>query len=128
MLKAGDRSPPTLKTMNSGQQIAGSVGEARASRKARGTASLVLGVLAVVMIACPWLPSSVSPWIRFFPVYLFVPTVIGALIFGGVALRRMRGDEDADRRRAWAGVTLGLVAIALALATVTWAVWALSQV
>jgi hypothetical protein len=114
--------------MNPGQEIVGSVGEARASRKATGTASLVLGALAVVMIVCPWLPSFVSPWIRFFPVYLFVPTVIGALISGGVALRRMRGDEGADHRRARAGITLGLVAIALALATVAWAIWALSQV
>ncbi|SPT51445.1 hypothetical protein K8Z49_24045 [Actinomadura madurae] len=114
--------------MSSGQQTVGSIGEARASRKARGSASLVLGALAVAMIACPWSPSFASPWIRFLPVYLFVPTVISALVSGGVALQRMRGDEDADRRRARAGITLGLVAIALALATVAWAIWTLSQV
>ncbi|MEO3826436.1 hypothetical protein [Actinomadura sp. B10D3] len=114
--------------MSSGQQTVGSAGEAPASRKTRGTASLVLGGLAVLMIASPWLPSSVAPWSRFIPVYLFVPTVISALISGGVALRHMRGDEGADRRRARTGIILGLVAIALALATIVWAIWTLSQV
>lgn len=56
-----------------------------------GTCSLLLGVGAVAMFGCPWLPSAVSSWIRIFPVYLIVPVGICAVVSGVGALRDMRG-------------------------------------
>ncbi|MER5258686.1 MULTISPECIES: hypothetical protein [unclassified Streptomyces] len=90
-------------------------------RRRPGTASLVLGAVAVALFGCPWLPSSVSPWIRFFPVYAIVPAGVCAIVSGVGVLRDMRGDETADRRPAWAGVTLGAVAVLVPAVLVVWA-------
>ncbi|MBH5335859.1 hypothetical protein IHE55_14110 [Streptomyces pactum] len=79
------------------------------------------------MFLCPWLPETVSHWIRFLPVYFVVPTAIGAVVSGAFALRRMRGDEGADHRRARAGLTLGTVVLVASLAVLLWAYWALNQ-
>lgn len=91
-----------------------------------GAWSLTLGILAVAMFGCPWLPNGVSYWIRFFPVYLIVPVGICAIVSGVGALRAMRGDGTADRRRARAGVVLGSVAVVVPAGVVVWACWVLS--
>ncbi|MFF8813700.1 hypothetical protein [Streptomyces pactum] len=113
--------------MNAAQQIAEPLDRMTTPRKRRGTTSLVLGVLAVAMFSCPWLPEFVSLWLRFLPVYFVVPTAIGAVVSGSFALRRMRDDEGADRRRARAGLTLGTVVLVASLAVLVWAYWVLNQ-
>lgn len=92
-----------------------------------GTCSLLLGVGALAMFGCPWLPSAVSPWIRFFPVYLIVPVGICAVVSGVGVLRDMRGEERTDSHRARAGIALGSVAIIVPVAVVAWACWVLSD-
>ena len=94
-----------------------------AYRTADGSMSLFLGAAAVAMIGCPWLPETVWNWLRFFPLYLVVPTGICAVVSGAGALRDMRGVEGADRRRARAGLTLGTVAVVVPLAVIVWALW-----
>lgn len=94
-------------------------------KRQQGTGSLLLGFLAAAMFGCPWLPSAVPPWIRFFPVYLIVPVGICAIVSGVSALRAMPGEGTADRRRAWAGIVLGSVAVAVPVALVAWACWVL---
>ncbi|WP_167828854.1 hypothetical protein [Streptomyces sp. MZ04] len=93
----------------------------------RGAGSLVLGAVAVSMIGCPWLPGGVSPWLRFFPVYLIVPAGICAVVAGFGALRSLRGEEAADRRWARVGVGLGAVAIVVPVSVVIWAWVVLSR-
>ncbi|TVL90397.1 hypothetical protein CD790_22220 [Streptomyces sp. SAJ15] len=79
-------------------------------------------------MGCPFLPESiVSPQVRFFPIYFIVPLGICAVVSGAFALRRMRGHEGASRGRARAGITLGSVALVVALTFVVWACWALNH-
>ncbi|MFJ9850480.1 hypothetical protein [Streptomyces sp. NPDC101150] len=113
--------------MSSGELIEEPLDVVKAPRKSTGTTSLVVGALGVAMTGCPWLPTFVSHWIRFFPVYFILPFGIWAVVSGIGALRGMRGDEGADRRRARAGVTLGTVAILVPVAAFIWAYWALSR-
>ncbi|WP_234432955.1 hypothetical protein [Streptomyces sp. NRRL S-1824] len=98
-----------------------------AARRRTGACSLLLGVAAVAMFGCPWLPSVFPNWIRYFPVYLIVPVGICAVVSGVGALRDMRGQEAADRRRARAGILLGLVASTVPVAVGVWACWVLSN-
>ncbi|MFD5057797.1 hypothetical protein [Streptomyces sp. NPDC058394] len=81
----------------------------------------------MAMFSCPWLPSVLPNRIRYFPVYLIVPVGICAVVSGVGALRDMRGQEAADRRRARAGILLGSVAIIVPVAVVVWACWVLSN-
>ncbi|MFE0191510.1 hypothetical protein [Streptomyces sp. NPDC058989] len=92
--------------------------QAPVSAGRNGTCSLLLAVAATVMLGCPWLPSAVPNWIRFFPVYLVVPLGICAVVSGLGALRDMRGQIAAARGRARTGVALGSVAIAVPTVTV----------
>ncbi|MEV8350527.1 hypothetical protein ACFVTT_38025 [Streptomyces niveus] len=101
--------------------------EAGRLRPKAGSRSLVLGILAVAMFGCPWLPSFVSHWFRFVPVYFIVPVGIGAIVSGVGALRAVRGEPLVDRRRAWGGVVLGSVAVVVPLGLVVWGLWALSN-
>ncbi|WP_405844902.1 DUF4190 domain-containing protein [Streptomyces platensis] len=94
--------------------------ESQVSHQETGTTSLVLGVGAVAMYGSPLLLFFLPPLIRGFPVYLTVSTGICAIVFGAGVLYRMRGDERADRRRAWAGIVLGTVTLAV---PITWMVW-----
>ncbi|WP_329181995.1 hypothetical protein OG754_39810 (plasmid) [Streptomyces decoyicus] len=87
--------------------------ETQVSHQETGTTSLVLGVAAVAMYGSPLLLFFLPPLIRYFPVYLTVPTGICAIVFGASVLYRMRGDERADRRRARAGIALGTVTLAV---------------
>ncbi|MFI5770462.1 hypothetical protein ACIA74_18270 [Streptomyces sp. NPDC051658] len=96
-------------------------------RGRNGTCSLLLGIGGAAASGCPLLPSVVSSWIRFFPVYLVVPLGICAVVSGVGALRDMRGPAGADRLRARAGVVLGSMAIVVPVAVVAWAWWALSH-
>lgn len=77
--------------------------------------------MAVMMLCCPWLPDPVPTRIRYFPLYLVVPTGICAALSGSVTLRSMRGVADADRPRARAGILLGTVAVIVPLAVIAWA-------
>ncbi|MFF4234022.1 hypothetical protein [Streptomyces sp. NPDC001820] len=113
--------------MSSVEQMAGSSEQVAARQQSRGTTSLVLGAVAVALMVCPLLPVPVPMWVRFLPVYFFVPVGISAVVSGIVALRRMRGREGADRFRARAGVALGTAAVVIPLAVIVWAIWALSQ-
>ncbi|ORT61981.1 hypothetical protein BKD26_01860 [Streptomyces sp. CB03238] len=79
------------------------------------------------MFGCPWLPPATPNWLQYFPIYLIVPVAICAVVSGVGALRDMRGQEAADRRRARAGVALGSAAITGALAFVVWIFWALDS-
>ncbi|WP_405607594.1 hypothetical protein OG292_01410 [Streptomyces sp. NBC_01511] len=97
-----------------------------APRGRNGTCSLVLGVLGLMLFGWPWLPTSVDPSLRYFPVYLVVPVGIAAVVSGIGALRGMREREGADRRRAWAGTVLGSVAVMAPVGVVVWAIWAMS--
>ncbi|MGW7247187.1 hypothetical protein [Streptomyces decoyicus] len=85
-----------------------------------GTASLVLGVVTIVLMGWPWLP--LPSWIRCFPVYFIVPVGICAVVFGISALRSVRGEPGADRCRAWVGTVLGTVAIVVPLMVIVGAV------
>ncbi|MCX4804171.1 hypothetical protein OG594_21435 [Streptomyces sp. NBC_01214] len=82
----------------------------------RGTASLTLGIAAVAMIGCPFLPEGLPPWIRYFPVYLVLPVGIMAVVCGLPDLWAVRGDAGAARGRSLTGVALGTVAILVPLA------------
>jgi hypothetical protein len=113
--------------MSSVEQMTGSGAQVTAKQQSRGTTSLLLGAVAVAMIGCPLLPTSVSTWIRVFPVYFIVPVGICAVASGFAALRSMRGRDGADRFRARAGVVLGTVAVVVPLAVIVWGIWALSQ-
>ncbi|MEV6131420.1 hypothetical protein AB0M05_32230 [Streptomyces violaceusniger] len=97
--------------------------------KPTGNTALVLGVVAVMMIGCPWLPDPVPVWMRSFPLYLVLPTGICAALAGALTLRSMRGQADADRRRARAaGILLGTIAIIVPLAVIAWACWQLRDI
>ncbi|MGW4162552.1 hypothetical protein [Streptomyces sp. NPDC004788] len=98
------------------------------SHQARtGTFSLFVGVLAVTIGGCPWLPAAVFPvWLRYFPLYLIMPLGISALISGIGALHDMRGWPTPARRRARAGIALGAVAVIVPVGIVVWGVWVLS--
>ena len=111
--------------MSDFQQVTVST-EAGERQQGTGTASLLLGALGVAMLGCPWLPSAVSPWTRFFPVYLIVPVGICAVVSGVGALRDMRGEVAVDRWRAWVGTGLGAVAIVVPVGVVVWACAVLS--
>lgn len=113
--------------MSSIEQKAGSREKLTVRQQKQGTTSLVLGAAAIAMMMCPFLPASVSNWVRFFPVYFVVPAGIGAVVSGCVALRRARGQETADPSRARVGVALGTTAVVLTLAVIVWAIWALNQ-
>ncbi|MET9377322.1 hypothetical protein ABZX98_24805 [Streptomyces sp. NPDC002992] len=94
-----------------------------------GTRSLLLGLGAVAMGACPWLPEAVSPWIRFFPVYLIVPVGIWAIASGVGVLRTagaVGGPGPAARRRAWGGTVLGTMAVLVPVGAAIWAFVVLS--
>ncbi|WP_246586186.1 hypothetical protein [Streptomyces yatensis] len=93
-----------------------------------GNTSLVLGLVAVMMLGCPWLPDPVPGWMRYLPLYLVLPTGIWAALEGAVTLRSMRGQADADRRRARAGILLGTIAIIVPLAVLAWACWQLRDI
>ncbi|WP_435221944.1 hypothetical protein [Streptomyces sp. Tue6028] len=112
--------------MSSAQQIDPLEEEARP--QLTGAWSLVLGTIAVAAIGCPLLPKSVPSQLRYLPVYFILPLGIWAVVSGGIALRRMRGNEGASRIRARAGVTLGTVAIVAAVAVILWACWALRDI
>lgn len=90
-----------------------------------GAASLLLGASALLMLGSPWLPEASWWWLRAVPVYLSAPVGASAVVSGVGALRDMRGDGDADRRWARAGVALGVVAVAVPVAFVGWMCWAL---
>ncbi|MFD9483687.1 hypothetical protein ACFWBX_06710 [Streptomyces sp. NPDC059991] len=96
-------------------------------REWTGTASMVLGMVAVALFGCPWLPGSVPSQLRYLPLYLTVPLGICAIVHGIGDLHHLRGEAGADRRRARAGVALGLVAVAVPPALVVWACVALSE-
>ncbi|WP_329106501.1 hypothetical protein [Streptomyces sp. NBC_01439] len=102
------------------EQAAGAEQQAQeepvAESERRGAASLALGVTAVVMMGCPFLPEGLPPWIRYFPVYLVLPVGIMAVVCGLPDLWAVRGDAGAARGRAWIGVALGAVAILVPLA------------
>ncbi|MFG3497822.1 hypothetical protein [Streptomyces sp. NPDC047928] len=102
----------------------GGGGEVAAPPRA-GRFSLGLGIAAVVLLCCPLLPSTVTNWVRFLPVYFIVPMGIWAVASGMVALGALRGEEGADRRAARAGIALGAVAVVVPLGVVLWALWAL---
>lgn len=93
-----------------------------------GTGALVLGAAAVAAIACPLLPESVPPVVRHLPLLFVLPLGIWAVGSGGIALRRLRGEEGARRVRARAGVALGAVAVLTSVAVLSWAWWALSHI
>ncbi|WP_327739899.1 hypothetical protein OG749_44640 [Streptomyces nojiriensis] len=112
--------------MSSVQQI-DSFGE-EALPRLRGTWSLMLGTAAVAAIGCPLLPEFVPNLLRYLPVYFVLPLGIWAVVSGGIALRRVRGDEGASRIRARAGIALGTVAVMTAVATMVWACWALRHI
>ncbi|MFF3176573.1 hypothetical protein ACFVQ0_28595 [Streptomyces sp. NPDC057900] len=113
--------------MSSVERIAGSNERVATRQESRGTTALVLGAAAVLMMACPFLPPPVPIWVRFLPVYFIVPTGISAVVSGIITLRRMRGQEEADRFRARAGVVLGTAATVIPLAVIVWAIWVLNQ-
>lgn len=119
--------PSNVPSMSSVERLAGSGEQVAARQPPRGTTSLVLGAVAVTMMGCPLLPGSVSMWLRFTPIYFIFPVGICAVVAGAAALRRMRGQEGANRFRARAGTALGTVAVVVPLAVVVWAIWALSQ-
>lgn len=98
-----------------------------ARQQPRGTASLVLGAVALAMMASPLLPVPAPRWVLFLPVYFVVPVGISAAVSGIAALRGMRGQEGADRFRARAGIALGTAAAVIPLAVVMWTIWALSR-
>ncbi|MFF1445060.1 hypothetical protein [Streptomyces sp. NPDC058295] len=102
--------------------------EEEAPPQLTGAWSLMVGTAAVVAIGCPLLPESVPNQFRYFPVYFILPLGIWAVVSGGIALRRMRGDEGASRIRARAGITLGAVAVATAVTIIAWACWALNGI
>lgn len=111
------------------EQMAGSSDQVAARQQARGTTSLVLGVVAVAMMVCPLLLGTALPtWVRLLPLYFLLPVAGSAVVSGTVALRRMRDHEGADRTRARAGVVLGAAAIVIPLTVITLAIWVLSQV
>ncbi|MFB6559837.1 hypothetical protein ACFCYH_13295 [Streptomyces sp. NPDC056400] len=89
--------------------------ESVAEPERRGTASLALGIAAVAMIGCPFLPEGLPPWIRYFPVYLVLPVGTMAVVCGLPDLWAVRGDAGAARGRSLTGVTLGTVAILVPL-------------
>ncbi|SED45559.1 hypothetical protein [Streptomyces melanosporofaciens] len=93
-----------------------------------GNTALVLGVVAVMMLGCPWLPDPVPAWMRYFPLYLVLATGICAALAGAITLRSMRGQADADRRRAQAGILFGSIAIIVPLAVIAWACWQLRDI
>ncbi|MFA7764365.1 hypothetical protein [Streptomyces sp. NRRL S-448] len=93
-----------------------------------GTWSLILGTAAVAAVGCPLLPEFVPNLLRYLPVYFILPLGIWAVVSGGIALRRVRGDEGASRIRARAGIVLGTVAVATAVAAIVWACWALRHI
>ncbi|WP_229871824.1 hypothetical protein [Streptomyces longisporoflavus] len=107
------------------EQMAGSSDQVAARQQARGTVSLVLGIVAVAMMVCPLL---LPAWVRLLPLYFLLPVGVSAVVSGIVALRRMRDHEGADRYRARAGVVLGAAAIVIPLTVITLAIWVLSQV
>lgn len=92
-----------------------------------GTASLVLGAGALAMMGSPALPDFLPVSVRFLPLYFVVPAGICAVLAGVVPLRRARGEERADRRRARAGIVLGSTAIVVPLTLVVMAFVLLSQ-
>ncbi|MFD7786179.1 hypothetical protein ACFV4Q_24290 [Streptomyces nojiriensis] len=112
--------------MSSVQQI-DSFGQ-EALPRLTGTWSLMLGTAAVAAVGCPLLPEFVPNLLRYLPVYFVLPLGIWAVVSGGIALRRVRGDEGASRIRARAGIALGTVAVMTAVATMVWACWALRQI
>ncbi|MEU7723734.1 hypothetical protein AB0B78_00465 [Streptomyces sp. NPDC040724] len=112
--------------MSSAQQV--DPFEEEALPRLTGTWSLVLGTIAVAAIGCPLLPESVPNQFRYLPVYFILPLGIWAVVSGGIALRRMRGDEGASRLRARAGIILGTVAIVTVVPTLAWAYWALRHI
>ncbi|MFE5806736.1 hypothetical protein [Streptomyces sp. NPDC056491] len=112
--------------MSSAQQIDPS--EEEALPQVTGTWSLVLGSVAVASTGCPLLPESVPNLLRFLPLYLVLPLGVWAVVSGGIALRRVRGDESAGRTRARAGITLGTVAVVTVMGALVWAVWALRNI
>ncbi|MGW3176739.1 hypothetical protein [Streptomyces sp. NPDC001153] len=112
--------------MSSAQQI--DPFEEEAIPQSTGAGSLMLGTIAVALIGCPLLPASVPNQLRFPPLLFVLPLGIWAVVSGGIALRRMRGDEGASRIRARAGITLGTMAIVTAVAVIVWACWALRHI
>jgi class 3 adenylate cyclase len=113
--------------MSSVEQKAGSGEQVATRQQSPGTASLVLGALAIAMIVLPALPTPVPMWIRLLLLYSVVPLAISAVVSGMVALRRMRGREEADRFRARSGVALGTMVVVILLGVVVWGIWALEQ-
>ncbi|GAA3113835.1 hypothetical protein GCM10010449_40050 [Streptomyces rectiviolaceus] len=109
------------------EQRAGSNEQVAARQQSEGTTSLVLSAVAAAMMVCPLLPVPVPKWILFLPVYFTVPVGISAVISGIGALRRMRGQEEADRFRARAGVALGTAVVMIPLTVIVWTIWAMSQ-
>ncbi|MEU6311949.1 hypothetical protein [Streptomyces sp. NPDC047014] len=93
---------------------------ARAPRT--GALALLLGILAVAMGACPWLPESFPPGVRFFPLYLVVPVGICAVVAGFGALRDLRRVPEAGRGRARAAIALGAVAVVVPVGLAVWGI------
>ncbi|QKW54983.1 hypothetical protein HUT08_34650 [Streptomyces buecherae] len=72
-------------------------------------------------MGCPLLPAAASAWVRVVPAYFVLPAGICAVVSGTGALARMRDQAAADRHRARAGVTLGVLAIVVPLVAIGWA-------
>ncbi|MFH8620120.1 hypothetical protein ACH4E8_34265 [Streptomyces sp. NPDC017979] len=102
--------------------------EEEALPRLTGTWSLVLGTVAVAAIGCPLLPQSVPIQLRYLPIYFILPLGVWAVVSGGIALRRMRGDKGASRLKARVGIVLGTVAIVTAVTTLAWAYWMLRHI
>ncbi|MFI1103991.1 hypothetical protein [Streptomyces melanogenes] len=92
-----------------------------------GTTSMVMGMVALALFACPWLPHAIPSQLRHFPLYLTVPLGIAAIVYGTGDLHHLRGEEGVDRRRARAGVALGMAAVAVPLVFIVWAWVSLSE-
>lgn len=119
---------PSIRDMTSVEQTAGHGAPLRARPEVRGTASLVLGAVALVMIVFPLLLQIPGPlWVRFFPWLCIAPAGIGAVVSGLVVLHQVQGRRDVDAFRARMGITLGTVAVVLPAGVLLWAIWALNQ-
>ena len=75
----------------------------RTARNGMGTAALVIGVVAVVLVAL----------LIFFPLALVLGIL--AVIFGALGMRRAKRGEATNNGQALAGLVLGIVALVLSL-------------
>jgi hypothetical protein len=111
--------------MNPEQQNAEPAKRPQGRQKPSGTTSLVLGILAVAVLGCSFLPHFAIPDVVGL---LMWAAALGAQFSGAVALCRMRGDEDTARRRAVAGIILGMLPFMAMMAIAVLATWAISRI